>query len=201
MAAYVEGKKLATEVEPLGLLSEGAAGVAVIVLAIVALAGVSSHALAAIAAIVIGGGLMIQALNSAAEHSKAAAAETVGAVRKPALGGEAMVDCLCGFAGIVLGVLALVGSGGGHLLPAALIIFGGGLLVGGAASARSPTLFAAGGMEMLIGLSAIVLGILSVLMTGTAVLVLVGFLAVGAGLLLVSAALGDVMLELFATAT
>ena len=42
MATYVEGRGLATEAEPLGLLSEGAAGIAAIVLAVIALAGISA---------------------------------------------------------------------------------------------------------------------------------------------------------------
>ncbi len=54
------------------------------------------------------------------------------------LGGDVMVDCLCGLTGIILGILALVGIATAALLPAALIVYGGALLVGGAASACSP---------------------------------------------------------------
>jgi hypothetical protein len=70
MATYVERRGLADEAEPVGLLTEGAAGIAVIVLSIIALAGVSVDGLTSIAAIVIGVGLTVQAFNSAAEHSK-----------------------------------------------------------------------------------------------------------------------------------
>ena len=59
MATFVEGRSLISEAEPVGLLTEGAAGIAVIVLAVIGLAGVSAAALAAIAAIVIGVGLMV----------------------------------------------------------------------------------------------------------------------------------------------
>jgi hypothetical protein len=200
MAMYVEGKLMPTEMEPFGLLTEGAAGLVVIVLAIVALAGVSTGVLASIAAIVIGGGMMAQAFNSAAEHLKATAGDTSGAQRRGEFGGEILVDCLCGLAGIVLGILALVGIGAAHLLAAALIVYGGGLLVGGVAGARLPGAFAAGGMELLIGLAAVVLGILSVLMAGSPVLVLVGFLAVGAALLLVSASFSGAVQHFFAAA-
>jgi hypothetical protein len=55
-------------------------------------------------------------------------------------------------------------------------------------------------MEMLIGLAAVVLGIISVLMAGAAMLVLIGFLAVGAALLLVSAAFGNAVTQFFRTA-
>ena len=70
MAMFQDGRGLASEAEPLGLLTEGAAGIAVIVLAVIALAGTSSSALASIVTIVIGVGLMVQAFNSAAETSK-----------------------------------------------------------------------------------------------------------------------------------
>jgi hypothetical protein len=59
---------------------------------------------------------------------------------------------------------------------------------------------AAGGMEILIGLAAIVLGILSLLITGTWVLVLVGFIAVGAALLLASAMFNGAVMRLFTAA-
>jgi hypothetical protein len=195
MTMHVDVRRSASEAEPFGLLAEGAAAIAVIVLAIVALAGVSTQILAAIVAIIIGGGLMVQAFNTAAEYAKSTTAET-----RIEFGGAVMVDCLCGLTGIVLGILAVVGFGTSHLLPAALIVYGGGLLVGGADSVRSPGAFAPGGMEMLVGLAAIVLGILSTLMVGSSVLVLVGFLAVGAAMLLVSASLSDVVLQLFRSA-
>jgi hypothetical protein len=200
MSAHVERSDFARNFEPFGLLTEGAAGVAVIVLAVVALAGVSAHALASIAAIVIGGGLMVQAMNSAAEQIRPTAVATTGvAVQRTELSGDVLVDCLCGVAGIVLGILALVGAGSAALLSAALIVYGGALLVGGAASARMPGLMAPSGMEMLIGLAAIVLGIVSVLMAGAGILVLVGFLTVGAAMLLVSAAFSNAVTQFFRT--
>jgi hypothetical protein len=64
-AVQFETRRLATEAEPVGLLTEGAAGIAVIVLAIIGLAGVAAAALAAIATIVIGVGLMVQAVGAA----------------------------------------------------------------------------------------------------------------------------------------
>jgi hypothetical protein len=217
MATYVERRGFATEAEPVGLLTEGAAGIAVIVLAIIALAGVSAEALTSITAIVIGVGLMVQAFNSAAEHSKMMTAEAAAGTGTAEFGGEVMVDCMCGLTGIVLGILALVGMSAAHLLPPALIVFGGALLVGGAVSMRPKPLRtaaagsqamavayqgspAAGAMEILIGLAAIVLGILSLLLTGTWVLVLVGFIAVGAALLLASATFNGAVMRLFTAA-
>lgn len=208
MASYVEGRSLATETEPVGLLTEGAAGIAVVVLAIIALAGVSSSALVSIATIIVGVGLMVQGFNSAAENSRGLPAAI------PEFGGEVMVDCLAGGTGIVLGILALIGISTGYLLNAALIIFGAALLLSGALAMRGPVATplgaeatmvayrgspAAGGMEMLIGVAAVVLGILSFVLPHAGVLTMVGFIAVGAALLLVSATFGSAMLRVFAS--
>ena len=213
MATYIERRGNADEAEPIGLLTEGAAGIATIVLAIIALAGISAISLASIATIVIGVGLLVQAFNSVAEQSKAMPAEM-----RTELGGEVMADCLCGLTGIVLGILALVGINSPHLVSAALIVFGGALLVSGAVGMRPRTYpasaaaggqtqivayrgsAAASGMEILIGLAAIVLGILSLVLMASWVLVLVGFIAVGAALLLVSATFGGAVMRLFTTA-
>ena len=214
MAMFFEGRALPTDAEPVGLLTEGAAGIAVIVLSIIALAGTATGALASIVTIVIGVGLMVQAFNSAAEVSKATAANTVA---MPDLGGDVMVDLLCGITGIVLGILALVGINPQYLVPSALIVFGGALLLGGAISMRPRSTHraagggetqlvsyqssaAAGGMEVLVGIAAIVLGILSLIFVASGVLVLVGFLAMGAAPLMVSVTFSGTVMRLF-TAT
>jgi hypothetical protein len=216
MAYYTETEGRASEVEPVGLLTEGAAGIAVIVLAVVALAGISVGILTSIAAIVIGVGLTVQAFNSAAEETRITAA-SAGMSAQHALGGEVMVDCACGLTGIVLGILALIGVNTVHLLPPALIVFGGALLLGGALSMRPRAVSvtssgthtqvishqassAAAGLQILAGIAAIVLGILSVIMAPFAVLVLVGFLEVGAALLIVSASFAGAAMRLFTTA-
>jgi hypothetical protein len=218
MVMSVETRGFAEEVEPVGMLTEGAAGLAVIVLAIISLAGVSPQGLASIAAIVIGVGLMVQAFNSAAEHFNMGATAASAGVSRGEFGGDVLVDCMCGLTGIVLGILGLVGIHAAHLLPPALIVFGGALLVGGAASLRPkvrPTTVsgaeaqtvvtyagssAASGMEILLGLAAIVLGILALLLSGTWVLVPVGFIAVGAALLLASATFSGAVMRLFSAA-
>ena len=107
MAMFQEGRGLAVEAEPLGLLTEGAAGIAVIVLAVIALAGTSSSALASIVTILVGVSLMVQAFTSAVENSKVMAAD---AAPIPDLGGEVMVDGLSGITGIILGILRSLGS-------------------------------------------------------------------------------------------
>jgi hypothetical protein len=211
MATYVEGTSLAKEAEPVGLLTEGAAGIASIVLAIIALAGVSAVPLASIATIVIGVGLMAQGFNTAAENSRLLAGMQAGE-----WGAEIMVDCLAGGAGVVLGILALIGINPMYLMSAALIVFGGALLLSGALAMQARTMpavaagtqvvayrgsAATGGMEILIGLAAIVLGILSLVVAAGGVLLLVGFIAVGVALLMVSATFSTAVLRIFATTT
>jgi len=213
MAMFQDGRGFASEAEPLGLLTEGAAGIAVIVLAVIALAGTSSGALVSIVTIIVGVGLMVQAFNSAAENSKVMA---TNAASVPDLGGEVMVDGLSGITGIILGILALVGINTPYLVSSALIVFGGALLLsgaiglpprasqntapGGQAQAVSYQGSAAtGGMEILIGIAAIVLGILSLIFVGSWVLALVGFIAVGAALLMVSATFSGTIMRLFTT--
>jgi hypothetical protein len=55
---------------------------------------------------------------------------------------------------------------------------------------------ATGGIEVLIGIAAIVLGILLLIMAGSSVLVLIGLLAAGAALLLVNATFSGAMLHM-----
>lgn len=216
MAVYVEGKGFGSEAEPVGLLTEGATGIAAIVLAVLALAGVSTMVFAAIVTIVIGAGLMVQAFNAAAEHSRAAAS-TAPAAAASEVGGEVLVDLLAGITGVILGILALVGVHPVYLIAAALIVFGSALLLAGGVGLRGKTVAvttasgqqivsyqgsgASSGVQVLVGIAAIVLGILSLILAVAGVLILVGFIAVGAALLTVSATFSGAMLRLFSPRT
>jgi hypothetical protein len=196
MAVFADsGRGRLTEAEPIGLLTEGAAGIAVIVLAIIAISGVSVEILASIATIVIGAGLMVQGFNSAAEHAKAVPA---AAGAEPT--SDVMVDFVAGVTGIVLGILALIGVNAAHLVPAALIVFGASLLLSGTLSFGERGTAAAGGAEVLTGLAAVVLGILSLVLPDFWMLVLVGFIAVGATMLMVSASFSGAMSRLLTSA-
>ena len=62
-----------TDTAQVGPMTEGAAGIAVIVLAILALASISPGVLTPIAAIVIGVGLLIEAANTGIEYSRVSA--------------------------------------------------------------------------------------------------------------------------------
>jgi hypothetical protein len=221
MAVYGEGRGIAAEAEPFGLLTEGAAGIATIVLGVIALAGVNAGVLASIVTIIIGVGLIVQAFNAAAENSKqftvsgtTAAVAAGGAER----GSEVMIDVAAGVTGIILGILALVGINAPHLLPAALILFGGALILSGAAAAQGRTAMtttasgtavqvsyqgsaAMAGLQILVGFAAVILGILALIFETSWVLTLVGFIAVGAAMLLVSATFSGAVVRLFTPAT
>lgn len=111
-----------------------------------------------------------------------------------------------GLVGIVLGILALVGVSPLILLPVASIVFGGALLLGGAAQPdlvylapeRNPKLArvtysamqTSGGVMILVGIAAAVLGILGVMGVGPILtLALVSLMAIGAALLFAGGAL------------
>jgi hypothetical protein len=218
MAIYMERKGIAADAEPVGLLTEGAAGIAAIVLAVIALAGVSTGALASITTIIIGVALMVQAFNAAAEVGKAhfaSASEAAPTAVDPSMGfgGEIMIYIAAGLTGIILGILGLVGLHTGYLLAAALIVFGAALILSSATATQAvtiPTGFGAqpqvnhsagavSGLEVMVGFVAIVLGILSLVLVSTSALILVGFIAVGAALLMVSASFSGAVARLFAT--
>ena len=221
MAIYAEGKGIAAEAEPFGLLTEGAAGIAAIVLGIIALAGVFAGILASITTIIIGVGLMVQAFNAVAEASKALAVGPATNVvgRGSELGGEVMIDIGAGLTGIILGILGLVGINAPHLIPSALVVFGGSLILSGAIAAQGRVLgtsmtasgapvqisyqgsAAMSGLEILVGFAAVILAILSLVFETSWVMVLVGFIAVGAAMLMVSATFSGAVVRLFTPAT
>lgn len=220
-----EGRSLAAETEPFGLLTEGAAGIAVIVLAIIGLTHTQPGILASIATIVIGVGLIVQGFNTAAEYSRVvtpvgAAVPGQVAVAAPGidLGGDVMAACAAGIAGIVLGILGLLSIHTQYLIPAAVIVFGADLLLSGALTVgRGPvttvqpgpqaTLRVAGsagasGLEIMVGVAAVILGILAIVFTASmgstaGVLALVALLAIGAAMLVVSASFSSNVMRLF----
>jgi len=195
-----------TDTAQVGPMTEGAAGIAVIVLTILALASISPGVLMPIAAIVIGVGLLIEAANTGIEYSRVTArGMQSGTVQTARLGADVSVEMMAGIAGIVLGVLALIGAGSDmRLLPAALIVFGGAMLLAGISATTVSTvstleaapgggvavqseLAPARGVQVLAGISAIVLGVLSFVLSAGPTLLMVGFLVVGAALLATSA--------------
>jgi len=204
-----------------GSMAEAVAGIAGIVLAIVALAGVFPAFLGPIAAIVIGAGLVLEGAAVASRYAGVLAALGDTERTEVELGGGMSAELLGGLAGIVLGILALIHVATLPLLAVAAIVFGAALIIGCAATAGlnqmavrrfwgtttreavsrhvvAEAVSAAGGAQVLVGLGAVVLGIIALVMVPeptAAVLALVAFLCVGASLLMSGAALSGKFLS------
>jgi hypothetical protein len=206
--ALVSGERARTaaNVISMGALIEAIGGVAAIVLGILGLAGLITDTMLAVITIVIGVALVLQGMEITAEYSAALANGDDSAV--PASRGMT-IELLVGGAGIVLGILALVAVNAQFLVPAALIVFGGSLMLAGVAGAQMfpangvprdtseghvlevarQSRSGAAGVQVMVGIAAIILGILAyVLPTFWHTLAIVGLIAVGGSLLLTSAA-------------
>jgi hypothetical protein len=150
---------------------------AVIALAIVGLAGELSAPLAAIATIVVGAAILIE--GGAWEAGALSFQTAAGQTRQAALKEMPSAEALGGIAGIVLGILALLGVAPATLLSVAVLVFGGTLLLSG--SAFPERAWAAGPADgrFLLGLSVTVLGLLAVIGIAQLSLILVGLLVLG----------------------
>lgn len=202
-------------VEAVGASSaaEAIGGAAAVVLAIIGLAGGLPTAMMSIATIVLGGAILLDAFAIGGKYERLVrdtwGAEVRGAKVRAGTGLSA--EALAGIAGVVLGILALLGFMPLTLCAVALLVFGGGLMLGSVARRRfdatsaahygagaSPTALraleeattvAAGG-DVLVGIGAVVLGILALLGIYPLTLVLVGFLGVGGAVMLGGSVLG-----------
>jgi hypothetical protein len=186
-------------------------GIATIVLAIIGLSGVKPEALVSISAIVFGAALLIQ---GGAMLSEFASVEMPEA--GTGSGGGLSSLFLVGVAGIVLGVLALLGVFPAMLTAAATIAFGAALVLSSSAvwhlltaqsmavrfQTRSPMLrlvaseVAAGssGLQAMTGLAVIVLGILAVAGVFSITLTLIALLAAGAALVMTGSTLSGTLI-------
>jgi hypothetical protein len=174
-----------------GSFVEAIAGLGAVVLAVLGLAGVVPEQLAAIAVIAIGGGFLLRGAAVAARMT--ALMDRSGHQEQVASGLSA--ELLAGVAGVALGVLSLVGVEIAVLLPVALIAFGAAMMVGAAMTreldtklggvANMAALDTDLGAEVLVGLGAVVLGIIALASTPFNItLILAGVAAVGAGMTL-----------------
>lgn len=184
-------------------ISESIAALAIIVLTILGLVDVVPGAMVSIATIVVGAAILLQGAQEASEYSHLITAGTGANTTSETLVGGVTLEFLAGGAGIVLGILALF-SNTATFTPAALIVFGGTLLLMGiarrapgftapesgalepAARALAAQSAVASGAHVMIGIAAMVLGILALMPIHDTILTLVGLLAVGASLLMSS---------------
>ncbi len=198
-----------------GSLTEAVAGVAAVVLAILGLAGLFPVYMLAVATIAVGVALLFEGGAIAARYSRLLY-ETAGARFPTAeLGGGMGVEILGGIAGIVLGILALLGLVSLTLASVAAIVFGATLLLSSGTTTRLNCLvidgygwadttrrvareavLAAAGVQVLVGLAGGILGLLSLLGLYSLDLALVAMLCLGASVLLTGAALSTRMLSI-----
>lgn len=194
-----------------GSTAEALAGLGAVVLAILALIGLLPVTLTAIATIAIGAGLFLRGsaissrLNSLRHDVYAGRPEPVRPSRS-----NLTIEMLGGLACIALGILALLRLGPAALLPIAAIVFGGTLILSAGVTSRLAELETwrtnadvrtrevereaargAAGTEVLVGIGAVVLGILTLVSVGPGlILVIIANLAVGGAMLLNGAMLG-----------
>jgi hypothetical protein len=180
------------------------AGIAAIVLVILSYIGVLRFAMAAVATIVIGGGLLAQGLALSRRHKEIRSELAAAGNAKAAdgIGSGATVEIVAGIIGVVLGIIALAGGSPRAMMAISLIAFGFALIMVGplanrldelnAVSSRAEgvpldgshkTVRTTSGMDVLVGIAAVILGILALIGLATNIAVLlVGLLITGIAL-------------------
>ena len=203
-----------TETAAYGGLVDAVGGVATVVLAIVALAGVHAGVLTPIAVIVFGAALLIQGGAMLSEYAQVSIPAHISAEQFGA--GSLSSVFLVGAAGIVLGVLALIGIAPAPLTSIAVIAFGASLVISSNSvrhlyvlrSAATRSMAVAGGsqllagemasgsagVQLLAGLTSIVLGILAVTGTNPTVLMLSALIVLGATIVLTGSTMSGIVL-------
>jgi hypothetical protein len=187
----------------------------VVILSIIAIVGVLRTQLAAISVIGIGAMLLFQGAAIALHYSELLY-EADSTREADAIAGSQGIatEFLVGTAGIVLGVLALIGIASSTLMSVAAIGFGSAMLVtsteltcnalvGRQSDAMRYVIrqvgSAAAGAQVLVGLAGIVLGILALVGMTSTMMILVALLAMGALILVRSSAVSGISAQVART--
>jgi hypothetical protein len=205
-----------------GGVMDAIGGIATAVLAIIGLAGWRPELLAGVATIVFGAALLIQGGTLLSEYSQVYAPSGALQTASDAFSGDGLAAMFpVGIAGIVLGILALLGVAPRELTSVSAIAFGAALMLGAQSVRRLYRMqaemrrasvgtyaireFLAGemasgsaGIQFLAGLGALVLGIIAVIMTASMrgeVLTLVALLLVGLTNIISGSALSGLVLS------
>jgi len=184
-----------------GSITEAICGAGTVVLAIIGLAGSLPGYMASVATIAFGVALLAQGGAIAARYTRLLRETTPTEWDgRTEIGGGMGAEFLAGGAGVVLGILGLLGLGTATLIPIAIIVFGGALLLGSSATADLSTLgapdaherfahiarqasVAASGAQVLVGIAAVVLGIIALVGIDPVLVTLVALLVLGASVL------------------
>jgi hypothetical protein len=206
------------EITNYGGVVDAIGGAATVVLAIIGLAGTNADILLSIATIVFGAALLIQSGTILSELANVMFPNGTSERTDEFSAAGVSVVFLVGVAGIVLGILALIGLYPPILTSIAVITFGAALVFGsnsvwsvhrmkrlasrgggqGEAMAGGEILAAevaagSAALQCIAGLAALVLGILAVTGTYPAILSLVGLLVMGSAILLTGSTLSGVV--------
>ena len=192
-----------------GSVMEAIGGIIVVVLSIIGLAGMWQASMAAISVILVGALILFECGTLAANYRRRLFDQEVSSAGASGFDGVVTVEFMAGIAGILLGVLALLGVSTWSLISVAVIVLGGAYLLNNDATMRMHSKLAskAGSQEgsreapgdetsaeigghMLIGLAAVVLGILALVNISPVVLNLVALLGLGVSVLLSSSFFG-----------
>jgi hypothetical protein len=216
-ATYVETRS--TEAAAYGGLIDAIGGIATAVLAIIALTGFAPEVLAGVATIVFGAALIIQGGTLLSEYSSLIlpSGATATSVATEAFAGDGVSAMLVvGASGVVLGILALLGIAPATLTAVAVIAFGSALVLSassarhlyrlqtalrrsamqsGAEMVAGQMAAGSGGVQLLTGLAAIVLGILAVSGVNAAALTLVALLVLGITVIMTGSALSGMVMS------
>lgn len=211
-------KSGSAETAAYGGLVDAIGGIAAAILAIVGLNGFDPVGMAAIATIVLGAALLVQGGAVVSEYAHMLFSESAGTPAQPAGGDGVAAMFLVGAAGIVLGVLAVLGISSVGLTATAVIAFGSALILssgtvrqlyvlrGRALQTSGPVAgpghellisqMASGstGVQLLTGFAAIVLGVLSAAGHRPYVLTLTALLVLGIAVLVSGSALSSLVL-------
>lgn len=197
-----------------GSFAEMAGGIGAVILAIVGLAGVLPHLLAAIAAISIGAAILFEGLAVSMEYNKLLHNLADNEVHTAELTGGMSAEFFAGTAGVILGILAILNVASVTLLSVSAIVLGIGVAFSSGTKARLNALriervegklfqrvardavVTAIGADVLVGLTAAILGILAILGLAPIVLTMVAMLIMGAGTLIGGSAIGSRMINL-----
>ncbi len=217
---YSEQERRMEKVMVSGEVVKAVAGAAAIVLAIIGLAGKAPHGMLSIAGIVLGFGLLLEASSIAAEYRMIRARSPSGTFGGLVFGGGLGVQTLAGIAVIVLGVLTLLGLHPEGMMAVAAIVLGAELVLSSGIMSRFNELrlepessepeqydssaivlgraavTVAAGTQVLIGLAAIVLGILAFAFAPMS-LELIAMLVVGVSELFSGTAVGGRVASVF----
>jgi hypothetical protein len=197
-------------------LAKWVVAIAAIALAIIGLSGVLTEWMLGLATILAGIGLLFQGGAIGSRFSALISGTRHGDLATLEIGGGMVAEFLGGAAGIVLGILSLLGISPMILVPVAAITFGGTLLVSLAVTSHlddlqienacereeartmiSLAVRSAEGLQIFIGLGSLVLGILAVIGLAPVVLSLVAMLSIGFISLVRVAALSERLLSVF----